>query len=322
MAIKIGFNTSVCPNWNIETVAGKAAEMGFYGVELGSLRAASHPAWSAAMAGDGQAESIRQLFADANVELVSLVTHETLDTFSRRIAKETSERIAQTIDTAAKLGCTYVRMAVGRPEGPGTHDRTLSAMIEPLTELAHFAAKRKVTLLVCNTPELPSSRALWFVVDGVSHPGLQAAWDPMLGLSTLESSSIAIPRLGIRAKMVIACDAAFDASGYFQAYRPVGQGNVDFALTIDLLKGVMYSGYLMLDWPERLVRELPPPEQSLPNALNCLLERIKHSDPELSAYKKDKNAPNYASAGTAYVERVTPGSETATEPAGETAEAS
>jgi sugar phosphate isomerase/epimerase len=322
MPIKIGFNTSVCPDWDLDTIAQNAADMGFYGVELGSLRAKQHPAYAAAVANNGQAASIRQRFADRNVELVSLVTPETPDTFSRRVAAEASHRIAQTIEAAARLGCAYVRMPIGHPEGPGNHERLLSAMIEPLTRLAHHAARNRVTLLVCNTPELPSSRSLWFVIDGVSHPGLQAAWDPVLGLSTLEPSSIAVPRLGIRSRMIVACDAEFDDRGYFQSYKPIGEGTVDFAHTIDLLKGVMFNGYLMLDWPRRLFEELPPPQQALPAALDCLLERIKQVGSELTAYKKDKNAPNYAKAGKAYVERQTAKTNDTTEEAGQEVEPS
>jgi sugar phosphate isomerase/epimerase len=187
--------------------------------------------------------------------------------------------------------------------------------VAPLAQLAPVAVRSGVTLLVCNTPQMPGSRDVWFAIDGVSHPAVQAAWDAMIGQSARESSTIAIPRLGVRSKMIVTCDAQFDGRGHFQGYRAIGKGNVDFTLTIDLLKGVMFDGYMMLDWPEALVKQLPPAETSLAEALGYLLDRIKHADPPLSAYKKDKNAPNYATAGHAYVERQPAGvSEACAEP--------
>jgi len=59
----------------------------------------------------------------------------------------------------------------------------------------------------------------------------------------------------------------------------------------------------MLDWPQVRAENIPGPQEALPAALNHLLERIKLVEPELTAYKKDKNAPNYAAAKPAFVQR-------------------
>ena len=42
MAIKVGFSSSVCPEWDIHDIATKANEYGFYGVELGTVRDEIH----------------------------------------------------------------------------------------------------------------------------------------------------------------------------------------------------------------------------------------------------------------------------------------
>ncbi len=320
MAIKVGFNTSTCPDWDIATVAAKADELGFYGVELGSVRNGSNAALPLSDEMRSDPEGVRKLFDDKGVELVSVAVRGTLDSNWRREIEEAQRRITETIELAAAFGCSFVRVPIGRPEGVGSFNGMLSRAIGPFSELAHVAGEHDVTLLVTNTAELPSSRSIWFVTDGVSHPCLQAAWDPMLGLSARESNTVAIPRLGIRTKMVIASDAVFEEDGRFRNLCPVGQGNVDFAHAIDLLKGVMFNGYLMLDWPEAYAKNVGDPQSELAAALELLRSRIKHSDPELSAYKKDKNAPNYATAGTAYVERKGNGTpQPAEEPANEAA---
>ncbi len=303
MAIKVGFSTSVCPEWDIHDIATKANEYGFYGVELGTVRDEIHLPDAEDLQEDKDTDAVRKLFEDASVEIVSIESKYSLEAKQKNVQKRSFDRTLENIALAEKLGCPFVRVPIGKRVGRELADATLARQIPPLSELARIAARHGVTLLACNTADFASSRDVWFVVDGVSHPGLRAAWDPVLSLAVKDYSSLAVPRLGARIKMVMANDAAFDPdTGAFDGFRPVGEGDVDFGFTTDLLKGVLFGGYYMLDWPKAHVDDLPSPDDALPAALRCLVDRIKHVEPELTAYKKDKYAPNF-SAAVAYVER-------------------
>jgi sugar phosphate isomerase/epimerase len=303
MAIKVGFSSSVCPDWDIHDIATKANEHGFYGVELGTVRDEIHLPDAEDLQQDKDTDAVKKLFEDASVEIVSIASKYSLEAKQKNVQKRSFDRTLENIALAEKLGCPFVRVPIGKRVGRELADATLARQIPPLCELARIAVRHGVTLLACNTPDFSSSRDVWFVVDGVSHPGMRAAWDPVLGLAVKDYSSLAVPRLGSRIKMVMANDAAFDpATGQFGGYRPIGEGNVDHAKATDLLKGLLFNGYFMLDWPKAHVEELPAADDALPAALQFLLERIKHVEPELTAYKKDKYAPNF-SAAAAFVER-------------------
>lgn len=304
MPIKIGFSSSVCPGWDVHRIAEQADEMGFYGVELGAIRDEMHLPATEELQTDKDIDAIRRLFTDRSIEIVSIASIYAFDAREKHLRDRSFDRTVENIALAEALGCPFVRVPLGAPVGREPVEHCLARQVPHLAELARIAARRKVTLLLSNTGGFPSSRAVWFVVDGVSHPGLRAAWNPVLGMSCGEASTVAIPRLGARIRQVQIGDAAFDSSGLFVGYRPLGDGAIDYQKTIDLLKGLLFDGYLMLDWPQARAEAVPPPEAALPAALAHMLERVKLVEPELTAYKKDKNAPNYAAARPAYVQRT------------------
>lgn len=303
MPIKIGFSSSVCPGWDVKKIAEQASEMGFYGVELGAVRDEIHLPAAPDLQTDKDIDAVRKLFADASVEIAAIASIYALDSPKRHIRERSVTRTLENIELAEKLGCPVVRVPLGTPAGREPVEHCLARQVPHLAELARIAARKRVTLLLCNTAGFPSSRAVWFLVDAVALPSVQAAWNTVIGLACNEYASVSIPRLRARIRQVQMADAAFDAQGRFAGYRPLGKGNIECAHHIDLLKGVLFSGYLMLDWPQAQADGMPGPEESLPAALSLLLERIKHTEPELSAYKKDKYAPNLSAAQPAFVPR-------------------
>jgi len=307
MPIKVGFSTSVCPDWDIHAIATQANEMGFYGVELGTVRDELHLPEAEDLQSDKDIDAVRKLFEQNSVELVGLASKYSLESPKRHIREHSFSRTVENIELASKLGCAFVRVPVAKTVEDEPADHSLARTVGPMAELARIAARNHVTLLICNTPDFPDSRAVWFVVDGVSHPAVRAAWNPVFSMIVNDTATLAVKRLGARIRMVVATDAALDEHGLFDGFRPIGQGQLDYGLTVDLLKGIVFDGYLMLDWPKAKLEKFPPPNEALPAALEHLLERIKHQDPLLTAYKKDANAPNMSHAPKAYVERQVAG---------------
>jgi len=303
MPIKIGFSSSVCPGWDVQHIAEQANDMGFYGVELGAVRDEIHLPAAPDLQSDKDVDAVRKLFADNSVEIAALASIYALDAPEKHIRMRSQARTLENIELAEKLGCPIVRVPLGQPTGREPVEHCLARQLPHLAELARIAARRGVTLLACNSAGLPSSRSVWFVVDGVSHPGLRAAWNPVIGRSCGETSTLALPRLGARIRQVQAGDAAYDRDDRFAGYRPIGDGVIDNLRTIDLLKGLLFDGYVMLDWPQNRAEGMPAPEDALPAALSFLVERVKHVEPELTAYKKDKYAPNLSAARPAFVQR-------------------
>lgn len=317
MPIKVGFSSSVCPQWDIHDIVTKANELGFYGVELGTVRDELHLPVAEDLQTDKDIDAVRKLFESNSVELVSLASKYSLESSERHVARRCFDRNVENIELAGKLNCPFVRVPLGKGVEREPADRTLARVITPLNELARIAARNQVTLLMCNTPSFPDSRDIWFAVDGANHPRVQAGWNPVLGRAVKDSPTLAVKRLGARLRMVAGCDAKFDARGTFEGFQPIGKGNIDFGLAVDLLKGILFDGYIMLDWPQAHLEKFPAPDDALPEALAFLLERIKHQDPALTAYKKDSNAPNWSGAPTAFVQRQVAGAAVAEDAAQE-----
>jgi sugar phosphate isomerase/epimerase/ribosomal protein S30 len=307
MPIKVGFSTSVCPGWDLAHIAEQADTLGFYGVELGPHSGAAHLPDSPEFDTEDKITAIRAMFAERHVEIAGLTTRWAVDARDQRRRTQAREKIAQAIELAAKLGAATVRMPLGTPHGGESMEAALPRQYPDLRALADDAAHHQVTLLLHNTAGFPDSRALWTAIDAVAHPRLRCSWNPVLGMGAGEHSTISIPRLGARLRMVQAADATFDDAGRFLGFSPVGKGAVDWERSVDLLKGVLFDGYLMLDWPAQKIEALADPQKTLPAASVHLLDRIRNQDPKLSAYEKDKKVPNWSKAAASYVQRPSKG---------------
>ena len=88
--------------------------------------------------------------------------------------------------------------------------------------------------------------------------------------------------------MVHVCDGAFDEQGRFGGHRLPAGGDVELQRMVDLLRGILYDGYLMFDWPWVTTSDLPALEQALPKVQATLREWIEAESPVLTAYKDDK----------------------------------
>ncbi|HOB76800.1 MAG TPA: sugar phosphate isomerase/epimerase family protein [Phycisphaerae bacterium] len=292
--MKLGFSSQGCPDWDLDTLIAQAAAMGYQGIELYGLQGERHLPAVPALRQDPKAVGSR--FRDAGVELVCLATGNTFHWPDRRRLEENKQQVREFIELAGELGCRYVRVLAG--ELPRHEDRTttLLRIADALRELGGIAAGHGTTILLENHGDFAGSRDLWFVLDMVSHPAVRACWHPCHAQVAGDRPSLAIPRLGRRIALAHIVDGRFTTNGAFETYVLPGEGQVDLELTLTLLRGVGYEGYLIFDWPRQRVASLAGPEQALPAALaqmKALLEKLE-SVKELSAYKGDKNAPRYS----------------------------
>ncbi len=295
--MKTGFSSLVCPGWDLETIVTQAQTCGFDGVELRGLRGELHLPLVPELA--ARPDRVRELFNEHHVELICLGTSATLDSRRREEVAGQRAAIIEFIELAAKLGCPYVRLYVGDAQPRDHHRGALGRVAEALTSLVPVASRHDVTLLVENGGDFPGSDDLWFLFDAVSHPAVRCCWSQCHAMTLGERATTSIPRLSNNIALVHTCDAAFDDYGVLLDYKPLGQGDVQIARQIELLRGVTYDGYLVFEWPKMWVASLPAPETVLPDVARFLRECIDAKQPVLAAYKGDKHAPQLAS-------RVTP----------------
>jgi len=284
--MKIGFTSRVCPEWDLPTIIGKAAELGFDGVELGTLQGETHLPAQDALTSDPDA--VKRMFSEKGVELVCLGTGETLEAYGAPQVAESRARVMEVVELAGRLGCPLVRVPMGSVPKGDDRARTVSRMAATFKALALPAARHHVTLVVENGGGFPGSADLWFVVDDAAHPAVAACWNPCPAITRLERPTTSIPRLGRGLGLVRVCDGVFDEKGRFGGFRIPGDGDVELRRMVDLLLGILYNGYLMFDWPKAAMADLPAPEHVLPKVQARLREWIDAESKVLTAYKGDK----------------------------------
>ena len=273
-------------------MVAKAAEFGFDGVELNGLFGQTHRALTPELI--AKPEDVRKLFAEHNVELLCLSTSATLDGIDPFRVDESRDQIVEYIELAGKLGCPYVRILPGRMGTPDSPTRALSRIASALQTLIPVAVESQVTLLLENGGDYLTSDAVWFLVDALNHPTARCCWNQFTALYEGERPTRSIPRLGEKLGFVHLCDGEFNERGVLRGYKPLGEGNAEIAKQIELLKGIAYQGYLVVEWPKERVASLPEPEEALPAAAEFLQARLAEKQAILTAYKGDKKAPKFA----------------------------
>lgn len=300
--MKLGFSSIACPDWDLETIITQAAALGYDGVELRGLQGEMHLPASPALAQDPAAVARR--FADAGVELVCLATGNCFHDPNRRRVAEQKAQVREFIELAAQLGCPMVR--VFGDEVPRYDQKQAVALriIDALRDLAPFAADHGVTLLLENHGDFVTSRDVWFIIDSVNHPAVKCCWHPCHARAGGDRMTLAIPRLGRMIGLVHLVDGRFSEDNTFEGYVLPGEGNLDVERFLNLLRGVVYQGYVVFDWPRLWVPSLAEPDKALPAAaekIRGIFEAFRN-EKELSAYKGDKSVPKYAA--------LSPGSKT------------
>ncbi|MBU0717292.1 MAG: sugar phosphate isomerase/epimerase [Planctomycetes bacterium] len=290
--MKIGFSSLVCPGWDLDKIVAKAAEYGFDGVELHGICGEDPSPWEALLATDPT--GIGQLFRQHNVELVCLSTSATLDACSRRTVEQQIAVVGECLATAAKVGCPFVRIPAGQVQEFDNQRFVRSRVADAVRELVPLAVQYNVTLLIENGGDLADSESVWFIADAAAHPAVQICWNQCHALTVGERSTVSIPRLASKIGLVHVCDAEFDGQGLLTQYAIPGQGYVEIAAEIDLLKGLLYDGYLVFEWPKPWTQSLPTPDDILPKVAQFLRDRIAAEQNVLTAYKTDKNRPRLA----------------------------
>jgi len=240
---------------------------------------------------------VRNKFTEQNVELVCVSSSATLSSKNRRELAKQKDIITEYIELAQRLECPFVRIFAGDVGVLDNKRAALSRVAEALISLVPVASRAGVTLLIENGGDFLGSDDMWYLSDAANHPAVKLCWNQCTGMMNLERPTTSIPRLGNRIGMMHVCDADFSEDGTLLKYQALGEGQVEVARQIELLRGMVYDRYLVFDWPKLWQESLPNAASILPTTASWLQAQISAKQNILSAYKADKNKPNYASQG-------------------------
>lgn len=297
--MKLGFSNVACPSWDLATLAEKAKVYGYSGIELRHLQGQMHLPIAPELSANP--EKIGQLIRDTGVELVCLSTSAA---FHSRDAAEVAEQqsiVREYVELAGRLGCPMVRVFAGEVPrnkliGYERRETVLARIARAIRELAPHAAAHRTTVVIENGGDFADSASLWYLVDAAASPAVKCCWNPFAARTRGERPTTSIPRLGSKIGLVHVCDGKFQEGGGLEGHALPGQGQVEIARMVQLLKGIGYAGYLMLDWPKLWVPGLADPDKALPTVAQYLQKLIEEKPIVMTAYKGDKNAPRQGRA--------------------------
>jgi len=291
--MKLAFSSVGCPGWDLVTMVEKARELGYEGIELRGLQGQMHLPLAPELASNPA--KIAKLMRDTGVHIICLATGNAFHMRDPAELARNKSDVREYIELADKLECPFVRVfgaeiPPAKFFGYEKRETVLGRIAEALRELADFAAAHRVTLVIENSGDFTDSVAMWYLVDAADSPAIRCSWNPFNARIRGERPTTSIPRLGARIGLVKVTDAKFDGLA-FDGYVQLGQGNVEIARMVQLLKGIGYRGHLVFEWPKLWNPSLQDADKVFGPAAKYLRGLLDEKPTVMTAYKGDKYAP-------------------------------
>ncbi|MBU0641111.1 MAG: sugar phosphate isomerase/epimerase [Planctomycetes bacterium] len=296
MSLKTAFTAAVTPECPLDALISKSQQWGFDGLALSDIQ----PEVAASLA--RHAAAIRTKLSDARQTLVAIASGARFGCLSERTMERRADQVRQTIQLAAALGCEFVIVGGDHLPDNTIRERAILQAASVLRELAREAGRQHVTLLLENGGDFASHRDIWSIWDSVSSPALRLCWNPLTGRPTGEVASTAITCLAASLSLVHMSDARFNGQAQPIEYTRLGEGELEIARCVNLLRGLCRSAWLCVHWPDNEDGAPGPAQRILPAAAEFLRAELDKPTVALSAYKDDKNAPRFVSRAPAEAE--------------------
>jgi sugar phosphate isomerase/epimerase len=280
--MKFAFSTVACPQWDFQTIAANARQLGYDGVEIRLQNTLPDPA------------QIRSTFAAAQVEIAVLASSVAL-AGKRKADNQAAVDLNRYIDTAQAIGCPVVRIFGTCVHAGRSLVESAALLGQWLLPLVEYAADHQVTLAIENAFPFRRASEIWAVLEAVNHPALAVCWDLLAAIQAGEPPAISVPVLNTRIQCVRVTDATIEQNTV--RYCKLGEGTLPVRKLLSRLQGIGYRGWVSLDWPKASIAQLAEPDEVLPDAIGKLRDWTKPpAKPEKEKPAARKPAPPAAPA--------------------------
>ncbi len=249
--MKMSFSTLGCPDFSWADICSLAKDFGFHGIEMRGL-GDNIFAVNSPFKRENLAKTKEQL-KKLRLEICCLSSGCALRYADRR--DENIAELKKYIETAEALGTPYIRV-LGDLAAEPTDDFDDEPVIEQLRELAVFAEKAGVMLLVESNGVYSNTVRLADVLARVASDSVAALWDfnhPYRFAGEMPEETIR--NLGAFIKHVHIKDSVIE-DGKIK-YKLVGEGDLPpMADYMKALRSLNYEGYISLEWLKQYAPEL------------------------------------------------------------------
>jgi sugar phosphate isomerase/epimerase len=242
--MKFAFSTAACSNWDFATIVSRAAEMKYQGVQLhGSFHESDRSAANLFLTDPAK---LLRIFTDHGIEIACVASP------SNTIDKNAADECRRTIDIAATLRCSFVKIA-DAPVPPGQSRMAAGmALGDWLMPLGDYAAQRSVNLVLENARGVTSAGEMWRILDRISHPAISCCWNILNATLIGESPFVSVPTLGSRIEYAIVRDAKI---GSAVELCQLGEGDVPVRKFLTRLRGIGYQGWVTVRSREEILAD-------------------------------------------------------------------
>lgn len=278
MPIRTAFSTVACPKWDFDTIAAKAKEYGYEGVEIRGFVNESILTASNVFLTDPV--KLKSLFNYHGIEIACLASSIAM-TGNKRRDKRLADDCKRFIDAAAQLNCGLVKIFDTEVHPGQSRAAAGIAFGDWLVPLGDYAAQHDMTIVVENTLSFRDAKEMWLILDRISHPSIGACWDVFNAALIGEAPSTSVPVLNSKIQYVQVQDATLGALG--ATYCKLGEGEVLVEKFIRRLLGIGYNGWITFEWEKAWLANIAEPEEVLPDAVKKLKDWInppKEEDPK------------------------------------------
>lgn len=268
--MKFAFSTVACPDWDFETVASKAREYGYDGVEIRGFL--NESILTAANVFLSDPVKVKRTFQSAGIEIACLASSIAMKG-KRKPDEQSAGDLRKYIDVAQAIGCPMVKLFDTHLKPGQDRAGAAVAMGQWLLPLGDYAAEHDVMLVVENMLSFRNSKEMWMMLDMNSHPAVGACWDVFNAALVGESPYISVPTLNSRIQYTQVKDAKLGSLG--ATLCPLGEGDVQVKTFLTRLRGIGYEGYVTFEWEKAWLPNISGPEIALPLAVKTLKEWMR-----------------------------------------------
>ena len=264
-SLKFAFSTVSCPTWDFETIASRAREYGYDGVEIRGFL--NETLLTAANVFLSDARKVRGIFDAADVRIACL-SSSVLMTGKRRHNERQAAYLREYIDTASLLGCPLVKVFDTEVRPGQSRDGAGLALGDWLLPHADYAASKGVIIVIENALSFRAAKEMWTILDRLQHPNVACCWDVFNAALIGESPYFSVPVLNSKIQYTQVKDAKLGALG--ATYCKLGEGDVPVQKFVTRLRGIGYDGYVTVEWEKAWLPGLAEPEEILPDSIKKL----------------------------------------------------
>lgn len=259
--MKLSFSTLGCPDFSWTEIYTMAKDCGFSGIEVRDL-------------GD-ETKNLERTIAQLkskNLEISCLSTGCALKFADRR--QQNIDELKGHIELAEKMGTSYIRVLGDLTAAPnGEVDDDL--VIGILRELAPFAAKAGVTLLVETNGVYSDTKRLFELLTAVGSDNVAALWDIHHPYRYgHETPSQTVQNLGAYIKYTHIKDSVIENGK--TVYKIMGEGDLPMDDIMLALRSINFDGYITLEWLKKYAPDLEDAGIVFPSFVNFMDQYLEN----------------------------------------------